>query len=125
LKDSLERDVRVVRFEEGQIEFALAEGGSRTLANDLSRALQEWTGRRWVVAVSSAPGAPTLRERRREAERERKGAAAEHPLVQAVLSRFPGAEIVDVRDKVEAPAAPPLTDDEAVLAAESGADDDT
>jgi DNA polymerase-3 subunit gamma/tau len=117
LKDALERDVRLVRFEEGQIEFALAEGGSRTLANDLSRALHEWTGRRWVVALSSEAGAPTLRERQKAAERERKSGAAEHPLVQAVLSRFPGAEIVDVRDKAEPPAPPPLTEDEAALAA--------
>jgi DNA polymerase-3 subunit gamma/tau len=117
LKDALERDVRLVRFEEGQIEFALADGGSRTLANDLSRALNEWTGRRWVVALSSEAGAPTLRERQRAAEREKKSGAAEHPLVQAVLSRFPGAEIVDVRDKAEPPAPPPLSEDEAALAA--------
>jgi DNA polymerase-3 subunit gamma/tau len=123
LKDALERDVRLVRFEEGQIEFALAPGGSRTLAAELSRALHEWTGRRWVIALSSQEGAPTLRERRRTAEREKKGAAAEHPLVQAVLSRFPGAEIVDVRDKAEPPAPPPaLTDEEAALIA-SGPDE--
>jgi hypothetical protein len=45
--------------------------------------------------------------------------------VQAVLSRFPGAQIVDVRDKAEPAAAPPLTEDEAALAAtgEDEADD--
>jgi DNA polymerase III subunit gamma/tau len=115
LKDALERDVRLVRFEEGQIEFALAEGGSRTLAGDLSRALHDWTGRRWVVALSSEPGAATLRERQRAAEQEKKSGAAEHPLVQAVLSRFPGAEIVDVREKAEPPTPPPLTEDEGAL----------
>jgi len=123
LKDALERDVRLVRFEEGQIEFALAEGGSRTLAGDLSRALHEWTGRRWVVALSSEPGAATLRQQKKAAEHEKKSGAAEHPLVQAVLSRFPGAEIVDVRDKAEPPAPPPLTDDEAALYAGPGQDE--
>ena len=122
LKDALERDVRLVRFDDGQIEFALAEGGSRTLAGDLSRALHEWTGRRWVVALSSEPGAPTLREQNKTAERERKSGAAEHPLVQAVLSRFPGAEIVDVRDRAEPPAPPPLSEDEAALLAEPSDD---
>ena len=123
LKDALERDVRLVRFEEGKIEFALAEGGSRTLAGDLSRALHDWTGRRWVVALSSEPGAATLRERQRAAEHEKKSGAAEHPLVQAVLSGFPGAEIVDVREKAEPPAPPPLTDDEAALYAGPGQDE--
>jgi DNA polymerase-3 subunit gamma/tau len=104
LKTALERDVRLVRFEEGQIEFALAEGGSRTIANELSRALQAWTGQRWVVALSSEAGAPTLHEEAQRSARERKEGAAAHPLVQAVLSKFPGAQIVDVRDRGAAKA---------------------
>ena len=112
LKSALERDVRLVRFEEGRIEFALAEGASRDLPNDLERALDDWTGRRWAVALSSEPGAATLHEQRQAFERERRSDAAGHPLVQAVLSRFPGAEIVDVRTRgseaaVEAEATPP------------------
>ncbi len=99
LKAALERDVRLVRFEEGSIEFNLAEGGSRTLANDLAKALQGWTGTRWMVALSSEPGAPTLHEQAQAAERERKRGAEAHPLVQAVLTRFPGAKIVDVRGR--------------------------
>ncbi len=35
LKRALERDVHLVRFEEGHIEFSLADGASRTVANDL------------------------------------------------------------------------------------------
>jgi DNA polymerase III subunit gamma/tau len=99
LKAALERDVRLVRFEEGSIEFNLAQGGNRTIANDLSRALQTWTGQRWIVALSSEPGAPTLHEQAQQAARDRKEGAATHPLVQAVLSKFPGAQIVDVRDR--------------------------
>ena len=64
LKSALERDLRLVRFEEGRIEFALAEGASRDLPNDLKRALDDWTGRRWAVALSSEPGAATLHEQR-------------------------------------------------------------
>jgi DNA polymerase-3 subunit gamma/tau len=99
LKAALERDVRLVRFEEGSIEFNLAEGGSRTLANDLAKALHDWTGTRWMVALSSEPGAPTLHEQAQAEERERKRGAEAHPLVQAVLTRFPGAKIVDVRGR--------------------------
>jgi DNA polymerase III subunit gamma/tau len=113
LKAALERDVRLVRFDEGRIEFALAEGGSRTLANELARKLDDWTGRRWVVALSSDPGAPTLYEQRQASERERRSDAAGHPLVQAVLSKFPGAQIVDVRQRgAEADEAVPDTETE-------------
>jgi DNA polymerase-3 subunit gamma/tau len=126
LKAALERDVRLVRFEEGRIEFALVEGGSRTLANDLTRALAAWTNERWVVSVSSEPGEPTLSERAARAERERREGAAGHPLVQAVLTRFPGAQIVNVRGKEEAPdaAAEILGPADAEAARETEADDD-
>lgn len=119
LKAALERDVRLVRFEEGRIEFALADGASRTLANDLARRLDEWTGRRWVVAVSSEPGAATMREVREAAVRERRSDAAGHPLVQAVLTKFPGAQIVDVRQRAAEP------EPEAAPAPDAEPEDDT
>jgi DNA polymerase-3 subunit gamma/tau len=99
LKGALERDVRLVRFEEGRIEFALAEHGSTTLPNELSRALNGWTGRRWMVALSSEPGDATVEERRKLQREERRSGAESHPLVRTVLASFPGAEIVDVRDR--------------------------
>jgi DNA polymerase III subunit gamma/tau len=101
LKAALERDVRLVRFEEGRIELSLTETGSRTIANDLTRALQQWTGERWMVALSSEEGEATLHEKAVAAERERKAGAATHPLVQAVLSKFPGAQIVNVVERTE------------------------
>ena len=107
LKVALERDVRLVRFEEGHVEIALAEGASRTLPSELSRALGLWTERRWIVSVSSGTTAtPTLDEERRRRESERRRGAAGHPLVQAVLESFPGAQIVDVRDREAALDAP-------------------
>ncbi|TGD96921.1 DNA polymerase III subunit gamma/tau [Methylobacterium nonmethylotrophicum] len=116
LKMALERDVHLVRFEDGRIEFRLAEGGRATLANDLANALNAWTGRRWVVALSQEPGEATLDARAKAAVASRHQGAASHPLVQAVLKNFPGAQIVDVRDKTPEPPAldeapPPEPDD--------------
>ena len=109
LKIALERDVHLVRFEDGRIEFRLAEGGRPTLPNDLARALDLWTGRRWVVALSREAGEPTLAARAKAAVESRHQGAASHPLVQAVLKGFPGAQIIDVREKAPEPddAAPP------------------
>jgi DNA polymerase-3 subunit gamma/tau len=105
LKSALERDVRLVRFEDGRIEFALVDGASRNLPNDIKRFLDEATGRRWAVALSSEPGAPTLHAQRQALERERKSDAAGHPLVQAVLSRFPGAQMAEGADAPPDPEA--------------------
>ncbi|KFG67444.1 DNA polymerase III subunit gamma/tau [Microvirga sp. BSC39] len=128
LKAALERDVRLVRFEEGRIELSLTETGSRTIANDLTRALQQWTGERWMVALSSEEGAPTLHEKAVAAERERKEGAANHPLVQAVLSKFPGAQIVNVIERSEKAGEDAETEilgeEDAAAAHETEEDDD-
>jgi DNA polymerase-3 subunit gamma/tau len=97
LKIALESDVRLVRFEEGSIEFSLVPGASPQLVPALTQRLQEWTGMRWMVAVSRAAGAPTLKEQAALRQREQLTGAAAEPLVRSVLERFPGAEIVAVR----------------------------
>jgi DNA polymerase III subunit gamma/tau len=111
LVQSLERDVRLARFEQGSIAFTLVEGAESGLAQTLSRRLQEWTGERWMVALVGGSSAPTLRETAQAREAERTSNAASHPLVQKVLDRFKGARIVDVR-RPEAPSSadtPPTT----------------
>jgi DNA polymerase III subunit gamma/tau len=103
IKAALERDVRLVRFEEGTLEIALENGASKTLVNDLSCKLGEWTGRRWMVIVSAESGAPTLRSQIEADRRELLRGVQADPLVQAVLARFPGAEILDVRRRAPEP----------------------
>ncbi len=98
LKTALERDVHLVRFEDGRIEIRLGQGGRPSLATDLSAALTAWTGRRWIVSLSHEEGAPTLAEGVRAATEMRRENAAADPFVREALSRFPGAEIVDVRE---------------------------
>jgi DNA polymerase-3 subunit gamma/tau len=97
VKAALERDVRLVRIEDGKLEIALENSAAKTLVNDLSRKLAEWTGRRWMVVVSAEQGAPTMREQAQTHKDELTRGVRADPLVQAVLARFPGAEIVDVR----------------------------
>ena len=105
LVQSLERDARLARFEQGSIAFTLIDGAEPGLAQTLSRRLQEWTGERWIVALQGGSTAPTLRETAEAREAERTSNAASHPLVQKVLDRFKGARIVDVR-RPETPEAP-------------------
>jgi DNA polymerase-3 subunit gamma/tau len=96
VKMALERDVRLVRCEDGQLEIALEENAPKTLVHDLSRKLSLWTGKRWMVVVSQEQGASTMRAQMdaRQAEIER--GVQSDPLVQTVLNRFPGAKIVGV-----------------------------
>ena len=97
IKSALERDVRLVRFEDGTLEVALEPSARPTLVGELSKKLTEWTGRRWMVAVSAEAGMPSMRAQSAQRKAELKDTVRADPLVQAVLQRFPGAEIVDVR----------------------------
>jgi DNA polymerase-3 subunit gamma/tau len=98
IKLALERDVRLVRCEDGRLEIALEPSAAKTLVNDLARKFSQWTNRRWMVVVSAEEGEPTVRSQNDARQAALKTGAAADPLVQAVLARFPGAEIVDVRE---------------------------
>ena len=115
LKHALETQARLVHFEDGRIEIALVPGSSGALVQDLSRKLTEWTGRRWLVSLSNREGEPTLAEVAALARNEREDGLRADPLVAAVLARFPGAQIVDVRTRDDEPPdeglAPVLEED--------------
>jgi DNA polymerase-3 subunit gamma/tau len=102
-KAALEADVRLVRIEDGRLEVALERSAARTLINDLSRKLEQWTGRRWTVIVSNEAGQATLRSQSEVQKNQRERAAETDPRVQEVLARFPGAKVVEVRKLVPEP----------------------
>ena len=108
----IETGVRLLRYAPGRIEFEPADGAAPDLAARLAQRLQLWTGVRWGVAVVGSGGGATIAEVR-EAERgDLHARSAAHPMVQAVLAAFPGAEIRAVRpaDAPDASAAGPAPD---------------
>jgi DNA polymerase-3 subunit gamma/tau len=86
LKVHLEEHVSLVKFDPaGSVELHLLPGAPKELGNELRTKLNAWTGKRWVVALSSTPGERPLGEALREW-------AKSHPAVAAVLRQFPGAK---------------------------------
>jgi DNA polymerase-3 subunit gamma/tau len=112
LKAAFERDVRLVRFEDGRLEIALEPTASKALIGDLGQRLSTLTGRRWMVVVSAEAGEATVRSQV-DARREefRRGVQAD-PLVQSVLAKFPGAQIVAVRQPEVMPLPQPVAADD-------------
>ncbi|HJS46092.1 MAG TPA: DNA polymerase III subunit gamma/tau [Rhizomicrobium sp.] len=110
LRVNLEHNVHLVHLEPGRIEIRPTARAPRTLANDLQTKLRAATGERWTVSIASQGGAPTLAEQKQAAKSARFEAVAQEPMVRAVLDRFPGAEIVAVRDTVAVEVAAPMLD---------------
>ena len=102
LKHALESQLSPVSMEPGRLEVALAPGADPQIIQTLAGRLRTWTGRPWMVTVSSQAAPATLREQRAAAETARLDAAHEDPMVQKVLSTFPGSKIVAVRRRGEA-----------------------
>ena len=105
LRVNLENDVHLVRLEPGHIEFRPSPRAPQTLAGDLKQKLKDWTGMPWSVSIAREGGEPTIAERRRNAKAARIESVMQEPLVRAVLDRFPGAEIVAVREAAVAEQA--------------------
>ncbi|HCY57170.1 MAG TPA: DNA polymerase III subunit gamma/tau [Oceanicaulis sp.] len=106
LRDQVERYVRLVSIGQGKLVFEAAKGAPDDLASRLAGFLHAQTGARWLVdSQGRAPGAETVRERRRregEAMRER---ALRDPAVVRAMTLFPGAELESVTP-VETQAPP-------------------
>jgi len=90
--------VHLVRFAPPVIELRPEPDAPRDLASRLAALLLEVTGARWTIALSREPGEPTLASQGEAADTARRAEAATHPLVQAILDAFPGAEIASVTD---------------------------
>ncbi len=107
-------DVHPVRVAPGQVEIRVRPQAPRDLGAQLKALLEDKTGNRWTVALSNAEGEPTLAEQSRMAETDRRAAAQSHPIVQAILLAFPGAQLDAVRDdSVDAYGLKPIvTEDE-------------
>jgi DNA polymerase-3 subunit gamma/tau len=101
LQTALTRDVHLVHFEAGRIEFRPGPAAQQQLAAQLSERLSLWTGTRWIVSVSNNAGASTIDEETFSNAQRREAEALRDPLVQEALKFFPGAEIVAVRDSGE------------------------
>jgi DNA polymerase-3 subunit gamma/tau len=116
----VKRCVRLVRIEPGRIDVSLTDDAPKMLLNDLTAKLRVWTGRNWLVSLSKEEGGQTLAEMESTKRENAFLDAKSDPTVAAILARFPGARIIDVR----IPDAPEADAVEAEVPVEPTADDD-
>ncbi|MEO1292452.1 MAG: DNA polymerase III subunit gamma/tau, partial [Pseudomonadota bacterium] len=113
----LERYVRPGPFQHGSFEFTPLPDAPSDIVPRLIHQLQHWTDQRWIVSVADTHTAPTVTEAKQAANDDLRSQALAHPLVQAALEAFPGAELRSVRDLAAMAAAGPVEigEDEALV----------
>ncbi len=89
--------LRLVSYAPGRIEVEVLDTAPRDLIPRLGRMLQTATGARWGITVAPSGGAPTIREQEEARETAERDEVKKHPLMQAVLKRFPKAIISEIR----------------------------
>ncbi|TIR65026.1 MAG: DNA polymerase III subunit gamma/tau, partial [Mesorhizobium sp.] len=104
----------------GRIDVSLTDDAPKMLLNDLTSKLRAWTGRNWLVSLSKEEGSKTLAEMETTKRENAFSDARSDPTVAAILARFPGAKIIDVR----IPDVPEAEGADADLPVEPAADDE-
>jgi DNA polymerase-3 subunit gamma/tau len=97
LRTSLKRHVRLINFADGKLQFEIAGNPPPNFIQDLSAKLLTWTGKRWMIATSKEGGRQTIEEAEQAEANERAEQARSNPAVDAIMTRFPGARIIDVK----------------------------
>ena len=94
----LRQHLRPVSLADGKLEVQIDGDVKReNFLGDLARFMSQKSGQPWLVSQADQGGGPTLAELDRLADEQKKKAAADHPIVAAILDKFDSAEITAVR----------------------------
>ena len=99
LQAALENHVHLVKFEQGHLEVRVDEGAPRNLVGEMTKYLNQWTGQRWMISLSREKGAETIGSLKRAAVDAVRADVEASPVVAAVLLEFPGAKILEIKDR--------------------------
>ena len=101
LSSDISRYVRPISFAPGSIEFVAGSMAPQMLATQIKERLKDWTGTDWIITVNTQDaGGDTLLEQRRQAQEAREEADKNHPAILQTLAAFPGAKLVEIRERV-------------------------
>ena len=93
--------VELVKLEALNLEISTLPNAPAKLSSDLLRKLNDITGQRWMVSISSKKGQPTLAAQNAAAKAQELEDIKADPLVQKIFHTFPGAEIISITPHTE------------------------
>jgi DNA polymerase-3 subunit gamma/tau len=96
LAADLYANTQLVKLQQGQIELVLAKGVSKDFVGSLGKKLNEWTGQRWVVAVATGGGQPSLHAQDMAQKNSRIDAAYDDKAIAPWKKHFPTMKITDL-----------------------------
>jgi DNA polymerase-3 subunit gamma/tau len=101
LKYDLEKNVSLVKFLNGQIEFSFNENIDKNFIKNLSKKLFVWTGKRWIITLSKEKGQPTYREIKLGKKQTQLDEAINTNAYKKMLEAFSDAKLITVEENKE------------------------
>ena len=101
LKYELEKNVNLVKFENGRIEISFNDGLDKNFVKDLSSKLLEWTNQRWIISFSKNQGEISIKDKEKNEKKKLVEDAKKSALYKTVLDYFPDAELIDIKSSKE------------------------
>ena len=97
LKYELEKNVNIVKFENGRIEISFNDRLDKNFVKDLSSKLLEWTKKRWIISFSKKQGEVSIKDKEKNKQKELIENAKKSDLYKTMLDFFPDAELTEVK----------------------------
>ena len=97
LKYELEKNVNLVKFENGRIEISFNDNLDKNFVKDLSTKLLDWTNRRWIISFSKNKGELSIKDKEKSRKIEIIENSKKSDLYKTMIDFFPDAELIDVK----------------------------
>ena len=97
LRYELEKNVNLVKFENGRIEISFNDNLDKDFVKNLSTKLLEWTNQRWIISFSKQQGNVSIKEQEKNKQNQLIENTKKSELFKKVLSYFSDAELIDVK----------------------------
>ena len=96
LKYDLERNVKLIKFEDGKIDINFNENLNKNFIKKLSQCLYEWTGKRWIITLSRDQNLKTFYEQKIEKKQKLISEEKNSKVFKEISEAFPDANLIDV-----------------------------
>ena len=97
LKYELEKNVNLVKFENGRIEISFNENLDKDFVKNLSAKLLEWTNQRWIISFSKNQGEISIKDKEKNKQKELIENTKKSDLYKTVVDYFPDAELTEIK----------------------------
>ena len=97
LKYELEKNVNLVKFENGRIEISFNDNLDKDFVKDLSTKLLEWTNQRWIISFSKIKGEISIKDKEKNEKADLIANAKKTDLYKTMLDYFPDVDLIDIK----------------------------